>query len=154
MHRFRSWGPNELEMDVISFVLQIILIWLSFFFLFCSKSKGRPKFKYISKKQQAQDEKKEDSPCCCCCDFDLSKGGRLKCFMFYDLFTFLICVGLLFLFVFVKGTDMAGDLWRIKSHVYFVRIIYGLLSFPFLVFQLPFIQNVLTRSRPTAYDRY
>jgi hypothetical protein len=143
----------NLEMDVISFVLQIILIWLSFFFLFCSKSKGRPKFKYISKKQKAHEEQKEDTHCCCCCDFDLSKGGRLKCFMFYDLFTFGICVGLLFLFVFVKGTDMAGDLWRIKSHVYFVRIIYGLLSFPFLVFQLPFIQNILTKSRPTAYDK-
>jgi len=36
--------------------------------------------------------------------------------------------------------------------IFAAKTIYGLLSFPFLVFSLPFIELVLTKSRATAYD--
>ena len=137
----------NIYMDLISFGLQFVLIWISFVMVFFSKPKGKPKFKYVSKTNQKNTENS-----CCCCDFNISKGGRLKCFMFYDLITFALCVGLFLLFVFIGGKEMAEDLWRMKSHLYFARIIYGLLSFPFLIFQLPFAQAILTKSRPTAYD--
>ena len=148
-------GPGvnmSIQVDIVSFFLQLILIWFSFLLIFCSKPKGKPKFKLTSHHLKKNvDLIQEDH--CCCCDFNISKGGRLKCFMFYDLITFILCVGIFLLCIFIGGKEKTGDLWRLKSHLYFVRIIYGLLSFPFLIFQLPFIQNILTKSRPTAYDK-
>ncbi len=40
-----------------------------------------------------------------------------------------------------------------NPYLYFAYIIYGLLSFPFLLFAIGPVSNLLTKSRPTAYDR-
>ena len=32
--------------DTVSFLVEIALIWIAFFFFFCSKPKGKPKFRY------------------------------------------------------------------------------------------------------------
>lgn len=34
------------------------------------------------------------------------------------------------------------------------KIFYGLLSFPFLIFALGPLADILTKSKPTAYDKY
>ena len=31
---------------------------------------------------------------------------------------------------------------------------YAILSFPFLLFSIPFVSSLLSRARPTAYDEY
>ena len=31
---------------------------------------------------------------------------------------------------------------------------YGLLSFPFLIFSVPLLNTILTKSRPTGYDKF
>lgn len=38
-------------------------------------------------------------------------------------------------------------------HLFFSKWIYGMLSFPFIIFNIPIFLNVLTRSRPTCYDK-
>jgi len=40
------------------------------------------------------------------------------------------------------------------SSLYNLKMVYGLASFPFLVFELPFIGPALTKCRDTAYDQY
>eukprot|EP00828_Plagiopyla_frontata_P032698 TRINITY_DN42566_c0_g1_i1.p4 TRINITY_DN42566_c0_g1~~TRINITY_DN42566_c0_g1_i1.p4 ORF type:complete len:113 (-),score=13.69 TRINITY_DN42566_c0_g1_i1:162-500(-) len=44
--------------------------------------------------------------------------------------------------------------WKTKSYFQMIRMFYGLLSFPFLIFSIPFLNNILTKSRPTGYDKY
>jgi len=130
--------------DIPAFFSQIIVLWLAFFLLPCSQAKGSPKFRY-----QLLPETKMESKCCCC-TVDNSRGGRLKGFMFYDLITFLASVAIFLLCVFVGHATYD---WQVKATYYFAKIIYGMLSLPWLVFALPMIPTVLTRSRPTAYDK-
>lgn len=40
-----------------------------------------------------------------------------------------------------------------KSTMYLVKTIYGILSFPFLIYNIPGLTWVLTRSHGTGYDR-
>ena len=41
-----------------------------------------------------------------------------------------------------------------NPYLYMAKIFYGLLSFPFLIFALGPLQDILTKSRPTAYDKH
>lgn len=38
--------------------------------------------------------------------------------------------------------------------MYLTKTVYGLLSFPFIVFIFPFITLLLTKSRDTGFDKY
>ena len=70
--------------------------------------------------------------------------------MCYDLFISIICaIGFL---VFVWGFH-AEEEYKIKESIYYFKSIYGLLSFPFLIFNIPLIDLILTKSRPTGYTR-
>jgi len=71
--------------------------------------------------------------------------------MIYDLITFALSVGVFFIITYVADSK---EEWQVKATFYFCKIIYGLLSFPFLIFAVPLMDNILTRSRPTAYDKY
>jgi len=37
--------------------------------------------------------------------------------------------------------------------LYYMKMVYGLLSFPFLIFRLPLLGRGLVRALPTAYDQ-
>jgi len=62
----RTEGPAiflNVWADIIGFLLQVLLIWIAWVILPCSKVKGKPKFKYVI------DEIREDEKriqCCCC----------------------------------------------------------------------------------------
>ena len=45
------------------------------------------------------------------------------------------------------------DDWKMKANLYWAQFVYGLLSFPFLIFAVPLCPAILTKARPTAYDR-
>lgn len=48
-----------------------------------------------------------------------------------------------------------GDpvLWKRNANLYWTQFVYGIMSFPFLIFAVPMCQSILTKARPTAYDR-
>jgi hypothetical protein len=133
--------------DLPAYFSQLLFLWLSFILLPCSKPKGKPKFRYT---EGMMEDTKEESACCCC-SFSSQRGGRLKGFLIYDIITFAISVGV-FLAIYFGGESQQE--WQIKTTFYFCKVIYGLLSFPFLIFAVPGMQLILTRSRPTAYDKY
>lgn len=140
-----DYGPGanvSYYADVPAFFSQILFLWIAYFLLPWSKPKGKPKFKYTD--HNALEEEN-----CCCCTFNLQRGGRLKGFLIYDIITFGISVGVFLLVHFVGHSQ---EEWQIKSNFYFSKIIYGLLSFPFLIFAVPGVPLILTRSRETAYD--
>eukprot|EP01016_Furgasonia_blochmanni_P040021 TRINITY_DN5058_c0_g1_i2.p1 TRINITY_DN5058_c0_g1~~TRINITY_DN5058_c0_g1_i2.p1 ORF type:complete len:369 (+),score=43.53 TRINITY_DN5058_c0_g1_i2:346-1452(+) len=134
-------------LDLGGFFLQVALIWIAFLLLPCSEDKGLPKFRYVLKDEYT--EHQIDEVRCCCCMLSMENGGRLKGFMIYDIITALGVVAAFFIIYMGLGVNKE---FQIKGTLYFLQICYGFLSFPFLIFLVPFLNIVLTRSRPTAYD--
>ncbi|CAD8209339.1 unnamed protein product [Paramecium pentaurelia] len=133
-------GPGssiEVFSEVIGQGVQVVLIWLAFFLLSCSKQKGKPIFQYDDTPQMIEG-----------C---FERGGRLKYFMFWDIFALGSSIGLFWLVYLTQDTrpnfDNSGDF------IYFTEICYGMLSFPFLIFNVPFVNGRLTKAKATAYDR-
>jgi len=109
--------------------------------------------------------------CFCCSRWDPSRGGRLAGLLVWDLASF--CLSSIFLLGMVwvdashlrpGGDPFANpssealvdrlDTWEFRTSFYFARICYALLSFPFLVFNLPVVNGILTHVAPTGYNRY
>ena len=44
-----------------------------------------------------------------------------------------------------------SDSWQLRATLYWVQVVYGLLSAPFLLFKLPLMGNLLTHANPPAY---
>ena len=81
----------------------------------------------------------------------MNRGGRLKAFLIYDLIIAGIAIGCFFIFFYCFNIQ---DDEHAKDIIYLCKIIYGLLSFPFLIFALPLLPDLLTKARPTAYDKF
>ena len=70
--------------------------------------------------------------------------------MIWDMFTAILCI-IGFLYLYFKE-DVQED-FQVREMIYYFKTAYGLLSFPFLLFAIPFMDFVLTKSRPTGYDK-
>lgn len=70
--------------------------------------------------------------------------------MIYDIICFAISVYLLF--AFISYNEIKESIY-FNNYLYFIFIFYGLLSFPFLIFAVGPLGNLITKSKPTAYDR-
>ena len=104
---------------------------------------------------------------CCCCTRFYGRGGALRWFIFYDIFILLIAIIILALPLYIGPTpvqdnDADGDgakdgvvedTWKFRASLQFAKIAYGLLSFPFVMFNLPLMGKFLTHAQPTAYNR-
>ena len=126
--------------------MQIILVWLSFLIIPCSIKKGLPKFRYESKEAAEIHEDATKQGCC-----KGRRGGRLGCFMIYELVITLFCVGMCLVMIFPLDQD---DSTSVRASVYFCKVIYGLLSFPFMIFAIPIISDLLTKTKATKYNKY
>jgi len=119
------------------------------------------------------------SKCCCCIRrrcFDPTRGGRLAGLLTYDVICLLFSLAVLVLLaqmdvshakpgglpsvnVPVKNWEDIKQVvnsdfgtWKFRIDFFMVRIVYGFLSLPFLVFQLPIVNSILTHTRPTGYN--
>ena len=73
--------------DLSSFLLQILLIWIAFLMLPCSKTKGKPKFRYNNNKEENDEENNTNlESYCCCCSFHINRCYFNK--IFNKLFIF------------------------------------------------------------------
>lgn len=71
--------------------------------------------------------------------------------LIWDILTFGIAT---FIFIFTYNDSIAeGDWDNSTPYLFFGKFIYGILSFPYLIFSVPVLSNLLTRSKPTAYDK-
>jgi hypothetical protein len=140
-------GPGVTEgwvFSVVTLVIHAVLCWVAFLMLCCAKKKGRI---------QMLTEKEEEEPVPCC--GDPSKGGSLRRFLWWDTFTVVLCVGLLFLAMHLQELDpLDFDDWRYQLNLYWIKVTYLLLAFPFLFLKLPFVDSVLLHARPTGYNPY
>lgn len=92
--------------------------------------------------------------------------GRLFWFFIYDLFVFILCVGLGLWMAFLNLLDptssvKVGDYasidnsnWKFVSCLFWIKALYGVLSFPFVLLQLPLFSAFICHARPTGYNPY
>lgn len=72
----------------------------------------------------------------------------MKKLMLFDLIAFGIA-----LLLYVKSTSNIEHLEDTSQYMIFSRWIYGVLSFPFLIFNIPVCLNLLTHAKSTTYDK-
>ena len=117
---------------------------MSYFMQSCATSKGMPKFKYESKYLKKEQEQLQQTGCCG------HKRSRLGCFMVWEFFAMAITVGLGLMFVYLLKEN---DDISLRGVIFFCKIVYGLLSFPFMIFAIPVLPQLLTKSKATRYDQ-
>lgn len=78
-------------------------------------------------------------------------GGVLPHFLMCDaVLVIMIGVGCHFL---ITSNGWTFDDWITWTTLYYARLVYGLLSFPFLIFNVPALGRALHHAKPTAYDQ-
>eukprot|EP01065_Artemidia_motanka_P044463 TRINITY_DN6333_c0_g2_i1.p1 TRINITY_DN6333_c0_g2~~TRINITY_DN6333_c0_g2_i1.p1 ORF type:complete len:1325 (+),score=394.36 TRINITY_DN6333_c0_g2_i1:63-3977(+) len=89
---------------------------------------------------------------------------RLRLWLRYDIVCGLICATLALLAAFVhpnplariRGEDSEGGPttnWRFTVTLFFIKSMYGMSAFPFIVYKVPVFVTFLTHAKPTGYDR-
>mmetsp|Transcript_168293 Transcript_168293/g.540682 ORF Transcript_168293/g.540682 Transcript_168293/m.540682 type:complete len:478 (+) Transcript_168293:98-1531(+) len=145
-HGCETSGPGasgDVWPTFAGFLVQVVLVWIAFLLLKCSKEKGRSQLG--GKLQLDQDKSAKQGHM-------NVKGGFIVYFLWYDLVTFLICSGII-VFAVTTRPNYDYDDWTVHQTIFASQVLYGLLSMPFFLFTLPVLQRLLTHSLPTAYDR-
>lgn len=148
VHRCASRSPTDFYLfilEVVGFGLQVFLIWASYLLLFCSIQKGNPIFEIKSE----EIKKSETDSKFGCCRF--SRGGRIHYFMIWEAFSTIVSLGMFVVLLVPLQQDQESDL---VATVNLLKVVYGLLSFPFMIFAIDFLIKVVTRSKPTKYDKF
>merc|ERR1712216_329047 len=95
------------------------------------------------------------------------KGGRLAKLLSWDLLCFALSLGLLAFMVHYgtsetnEGRTVLGQeeyesymsTWEFRTSIFFARVFYSLLSFPFIIFMIPGLNGILTHTTATGYNR-
>jgi len=121
------------------------------------------------------------SCCSCCCRrrWDPTRGGRLAGLVLWDLFSFLLsCIALItlcnidetharpggrppemahwqmFTWEGIQKTVGADfNSWEFRTDFFMVRVFYGFLMFPYVIFLIPVLNSILTHTTPTGFNR-
>ena len=150
--------------EMAAFVFQMVLVWVAFLLLPCSEKRGGRQYRKPLAHEEAEEEERS---CCCCCVRYGQRGGSLPSWMLYEFFLVLLVAGACVLAVLYTddvdgpislvdpdtGLEASNDWWYLRSNLYWIRCLYGLLSLPFLVFRLPLMMSVLTKAKETGYTR-
>lgn len=149
-------GPGSVEYlweELLDYIGSIALVWIAFCFLPCSETHSED----VSRVQTIH--KDEDETYCCCLTGKRTRGGRLSKLLWYDVFTFTLSA--VTLAAAIVGTcdtkksiaELAEDP-QLKACVFWCKVLYALLSFPFLLFVVPVLTTVLTHCDQTGYNEH
>eukprot|EP00440_Ansanella_granifera_P028639 gb/GFBE01031112.1/.p1 GENE.gb/GFBE01031112.1/~~gb/GFBE01031112.1/.p1 ORF type:complete len:522 (+),score=89.25 gb/GFBE01031112.1/:1-1566(+) len=141
-HFCETRGPGStmpMAIVLVGYVLQIVLVWIAFILLPCSKAKGRTQLTGHLDAHKSLDVVEGHT-----------RGGYLSYLLWYDLFCFLLSAAGLAYAMYLR--NWVYDDWPVKHAFFAIQMIYGYLSMPFFLFLIPLLRNVLTHSVPTGYD--
>ena len=82
------------------------------------------------------------------------KGGRVWYWMYYDLAIFAGCMALIYFIFTQDGADgLGGTNWVVNAQLFHVKVVYGMLSFPWVILKLPMMYSLILSLKPTKYNR-
>jgi hypothetical protein len=138
--------------SAIDFFGCCILVWIVFFLLPSSiRSAG---LREIAEDPEATDDKK-----LCCCRWHPGRGGRITGLLGYDFSCFCASLALLAGLAYMTANEQdipykeVVHTWEFKTAIFWARIFYSILAFPFIVFMIPGINSILTHTTATGYNR-
>lgn len=170
-----EWAPREEVFTVLLFVWQVILVWIAFLFQSCSKSKGGD-FYHIQNLEGVSEEDlslehalvhenllvanavaDEEST--------ITARRRMRNLLIYDFCVFIACLGATFWLAFHFMNDPSAsihrhddgwskDNWKFASGLYWIKVTYGMMSFPFILLKIPGLSTIISHARPTGYNPY
>lgn len=133
--------------DVIFFMIQIVIVWLTFFMLPDSepcRSVNDPRHAFL-----LDESRRDKSQAALRAKVRLGRGGRLQQLFWWD--TFFVCL-VLVLFMIAFFVMEQRD-WQLRSTCYFLNVLYGLSALPFVPFKIPVMGQLLTPTKSTGYTR-
>lgn len=133
--------------QVLFFLIQIVIVWLIFFMLPQSEpccAVNDPVHAFLL------DENRQDrSQAALRAKLRLGRGGRLMKLFWWD--TLAVC---LILMIFAFAFFILGQReWKLKMTCYFLGVVYGLSSLPFVPFKIPLMGQLLVPAKATGYTR-
>mmetsp|Transcript_12984 Transcript_12984/g.35925 ORF Transcript_12984/g.35925 Transcript_12984/m.35925 type:complete len:759 (-) Transcript_12984:84-2360(-) len=151
-------GPGAtdwLSSEVFDYFGSILLVWIAFLALPRSK---------VHWSGHRQTEHHEVKVYCCCLRGVPTRGGRLRRLLSYDMVSFVLSFSLFMpIYISSSSSELANgfeeDEWdhrafvHAKETVFWCRILYSLLSLPFVIFVIPLCGRVLTHSVYTGYNK-
>ncbi|CAD7948220.1 unnamed protein product [Amoebophrya sp. A120] len=164
-------GPGKnitdgLALSLLEFFFNIFLTWTAFLSLPFSEKHGGSSFQSQRANAAAdrRDAEAEEVVQCCfnlesflpCCriTYNTKRGGRILPLLVYDMYCFLFGVLFVVLLAANRGGDTSlFDTSELGAEVFWGKVVYSLLSFPFIAFTLPGLSRLLTHSIPTGYTK-
>mmetsp|Transcript_35130 Transcript_35130/g.63791 ORF Transcript_35130/g.63791 Transcript_35130/m.63791 type:complete len:469 (+) Transcript_35130:66-1472(+) len=167
-HTCATNGPganSDLVSSSIDFLGSCVLVWVAFLVLPCST-----RYAGVRDIGEGEGGGEEEQKKCLCCFWNPKRGGRLAGLLGYDLFVFLLSCGLLYGLVYTDTAHLRpgekADLnvgqddylkeintWQFRTAVFWARVFYSVLAFPFTIFYLPVLNGILTHTTATGYNR-
>jgi len=180
-HTCDSDGPGAnqcLVTGLVDWLGSCVIAWVAFFCLPCSTESAGIRYPVDDDEQDEELGQSRRPPpprrVCCCTDprktLHPGRGGRLQGLLLWDVVSFILS----FLFMItLMFTDIlhwrpGGDPAVIESPLetlelaartkdysalFWARVLYAFLSFPFTLFLIPGLSSVLTHTTPTGFNR-
>jgi len=149
-------GPGSsdwLSSGIFDYIGSIVLVWIAFLALPLSSV-------HLSGNRKTSEH--EVKVYCCCLRGVPTRGGRLRWLLRYDMVAFALSLATYVPIYMVKSGESQDEnrrhpqqaLLHAKETVYWCRILYSLLSLPFVLFAVPLCGRVLTHSVYTGYNEF
>ncbi|POM73398.1 Hypothetical protein PHPALM_9760 [Phytophthora palmivora] len=140
----KGGGPALSEGTACFFVLQIVLVWAAFFRLPYTE---RPQETTLYRTKSMELRERGVFHDAFGNEVHLNRGGYLMKFCGYETVSFIVIMALAGLVLWLPFES-----WQRQTLFYWIRTAYGLFSFPFLVFKIPVLANVLMHTRQMGYN--
>jgi hypothetical protein len=124
--------------------LQIVLVWTAFFRL---PYTDRPQETTLYRTKSMELRERGVFHDAFGNQVHLNRGGYLMKFCGYETVSFIVIMALACLVLWLPFES-----WQRQALFYWIRTAYGLFSFPFLVFKIPVLANVLMHTRQMGYN--
>ncbi|RHY29726.1 hypothetical protein DYB32_004896 [Aphanomyces invadans] len=146
-HGQQSYGPLLSPWNTVFFLGQIALVWIAFFYLPyterpVSTAPLSPRGSLSSRHAATYQDMFGNV-------LHIDRGGYLMKLCGYETITFCITMALA-----LAVNVVVVPTWERQMLMFWIRTLYGLLSFPFLPFKIPVLENVLMHTVRMGYDSH
>eukprot|EP00931_Biecheleriopsis_adriatica_P102421 TRINITY_DN77399_c0_g1_i1.p1 TRINITY_DN77399_c0_g1~~TRINITY_DN77399_c0_g1_i1.p1 ORF type:complete len:473 (+),score=70.74 TRINITY_DN77399_c0_g1_i1:203-1420(+) len=171
-HTCNEDGPGARQKIVYGLVDwwgSCILVWVAFLFLPCSNRTAG--LRELGTDESSAANENQMSQGCCGNKWEPERGGRLRNLLVYDLVCFLFSLSFCAFLMYCDIADVrekgfntegiSGDSIMSEAQhasgrvaIFWARIVYSFLAFPFLIFRIPGLSGILTKTTITGYNRH
>jgi cytochrome bd-type quinol oxidase subunit 2 len=174
-------APREELFTVFVFCAQLLFIWCAFFLARSADKKGGQYYQLTAAAKEAaknEVQEKDDSLAAVCMGTALNEAAyetnkeqedscrrRLMYLLIYDFCVFLICLILALWAMYANSLDGEANVhehedstgngnWKFTATLFWIKALYGFLSFPFVLLRIPGISTIFSHAKPTGYNRW